>query len=253
MPSILVTSYYVCDSELNEEKRVRGFPGQNMVMCTVDYLKGIKAGGGMPFIISPINDEEYLSSAIDKCEGVLLTGGGDIDPELYEETQLGSCMLVNSFRDEFELKVLDMALKKDKPILGICRGLQLLNVYYGGSIYQNIELLDLKKEHFNLNQKKYFKAHNVNIYEDTHLNKSLNKSMIEVNSLHHQSINKLGEGLTISAKSEDGLIEGIEVEGKNLVFAVQWHPEMMFEKYPEQEKIFSYFIEHIKKHKKSVN
>ncbi|MFN2364039.1 MAG: gamma-glutamyl-gamma-aminobutyrate hydrolase family protein [Halarsenatibacteraceae bacterium] len=247
MPSILVTSYFVCDSELNDDSRVRGFPGQDMVMCTVDYLNGIKAGGGMPFIISPINDDEYLSSALDKCEGVLLTGGGDINPELYEETQLDSCMLVNSFRDEFELKVLNLALKKDKPILGICRGLQLINVYYGGSIYQNIDLLNLKKEHFNLDKEKDFIAHQVNINKASHLYSALNKNMIETNSLHHQAINKLGDGLSITAKSEDGLIEGIEVQNKELVFAVQWHPEMMFEKYAEQKNIFSYFIDYIKK------
>ncbi|MBF8435483.1 gamma-glutamyl-gamma-aminobutyrate hydrolase family protein [Halanaerobiaceae bacterium Z-7014] len=247
IPTILVTSYYVFNQELDEDKRVRGFPTQDMVMCTVDYLNGIKAGGGMPFIISPINDEEYIASALERCDGVLLTGGGDIDPELYQENKLDTCMLVNNFRDEFELKVLDMALKSNKPILGICRGLQLINVYYGGSIYQNIDLLKLPVEHFNLNKGKDYKAHQVEVYQDSHLYQALQKEKIKTNSLHHQAINQLGDGVSVIAKSEDGLIEGIEVKDKEMTFAVQWHPEMMFKKSNEQKQIFTYFIDYIKK------
>jgi len=247
MPSILVTSYFVFNRELNENNRVRGFPGQDMVMCTADYLKGIKAGGGIPFIISPLDGDDCISAALDKCDGVLLSGGGDIDPELYLEDKQDVCMLVNNFRDRFELKVLELALRKNKPLLGICRGLQLINVYYGGNIYQNIDLLDLKTEHFNLEKPKDYKAHKVKINKGSHLHKALHKNEIATNSLHHQAINKLGEGLSVSAMSEDGLIEGIEDGSRNLLFAVQWHPEMMFEKFEEQKKIFTYFIDSIKK------
>lgn len=241
-PLIGVTSYYVEDNEL-EGKRYRGRNGQDMLMSTMDYSRCIKNAGGIPVAVPVINEDDYIEELVEKLDGLLFTGGPDIHPFLYgKEIKKGLGKVVLE-RDKFELKLLEKALERDKPIFGICRGLQLINVFFGGTIIQDMdETYITKQEHVCLMVPKYSFCHKVTISEGSKLYKAFDKKVLDVNSLHHQAIENLGKGLIKTAWSEDGIIEGFEHEDYSCVFAVQWHPEMMSEVYDEQLKVFEIFI-----------
>jgi len=244
-PLIGVTTYYVEDNEL-DGKRYRGRNGQDMLMSTMDYSRCIKNAGGIPLAVPVINDDNYIEGLIEGLDGVLFTGGPDIHPFLYgKEIKKGLGKVVLE-RDKFELKLLQKALEKDKPVFGICRGLQLINVFFGGTIIQDINEASItKQEHVGSMVPKYSFCHKVEILEESILHKAFGKNIVDVNSLHHQAIDTLGKGLIKTAWSEDGIIEGFEHKDYSCVFGVQWHPEMMAEVYDEQLKVFQIFINKI--------
>ncbi len=172
------------------------------------------------------NHEEGLKRFGD-CSGLLLTGGVDIYPEIYCDRDTTETKgTYNPERDGFELKILEMALVKKMPILAVCRGLQLVNIHYRGSL-----IFDLEKIR-NVNHRKVSpgedRLHNVNIFEHTLLHEITNEDSAVVTSSHHQAIDRIGEGLMINAKSDDGIIEGIEYQNKSgspFFIWVQLHPE----------------------------
>lgn len=244
-PLIGVTSYFVSDREL-DKTRCRGRNGQDMLMSTMDYLRCVKDAGGIPLAIPVINDEKYISELVESLDGILFTGGPDIYPYLYGksiEKGLGKTVIE---RDEFEIKLLRKALEMDKPVLGICRGFQLINVFFGGTIYQDIYRADITKlEHVGLMLPKYSKCHKITIKEGSRLYEAFEEKNLDVNSLHHQAIDMLGEGLIETAWSEDGIIEGIEHDGYTCLIGVQWHPEMMAQVYSKHKNIFQLFVNKI--------
>lgn len=247
-PLIGITTYHVKDRELGKD-RVRGFPGQDMIMGTLDYSISLERAGGIPIPIPVIeNSEEYMDEIIGHIDGLIFTGGPDIHPTKYNQSQKKGLGLVVPERDEFEIGLLKRALKKNKAILGICRGFQLINIYFGGSLHQDISSNKvLEIEHAAMSTPRYSHCHRVRIDEESMLFDVYNSNNIMVNSLHHQAIDRLGEGLRETAWSEDGLIEGIQHKKFPFVMGVQWHPEMMAQVYPEQMKIFKFLIEYSKK------
>jgi putative glutamine amidotransferase len=182
----------------------------------------------------------------ENCSGLILTGGADIYPEVYcdwdTSESKGSYL---PHRDGFDLKLLRMAIEEKKPVLGICRGLQLINIYFRGSLIFDLE------EIRGVNHKRVSdtedRIHDVKIFNGTILHDIIKREELQVNSSHHQSADRIGEGLIISAKSTDGVVEGLEYEvkdGKNFLIAVQWHPERMKDRDdPASKNVLQKFLE----------
>ncbi len=195
-----------------------------------DYLDGIKAAGGIPIILPLEIAEEDADRIVEICDGFLFTGGQDV----------GSC----PERDKLETLLLSKALLSEKAILGICRGLQFINVFLGGTLWQ-----DLPSEHPSEivhRQGKPYGAPMHKVILNGDLKTLLCKDIIEVNTLHHQAAKDLGSDLTPMAVAPDGIIEAIQMVGKRFVWAVQWHPEYMFKTDPDSLAIFSCFVRHCK-------
>lgn len=200
---------------------------QNVVGC--HYIDSIKKGGGLPVLIPFSQNQTDISSYVKLCDGFLFCGGGDINPLLYGENPHALLGSGNLELDQFQLMLMKKIIEAKKPVLGICRGIQILNVALGGSVYQDFSL-DQKEhiKHMQHEAKRYFPTHKV-----TFLNGSILYGLfgdeLYTNSYHHQSLNKLGDTLIATGFAEDGIIESIEVVGHPYQIGVQWHPENFIE------------------------
>ena len=178
-------------------------------------------------------------------DGILFTGGEDVDPSLYGENKKYENVHVNRDRDQFEMKLLDGALDRRLPILGICRGAQMINVGFGGTLYQDLAqdaVPEFEHQQSEAGKSREDTVHGVTVTEPrSHLAEAFVGSC-RVNSLHHQAIKRLGRGLKVTAHSEDGLVEAVEAaDDYPFLLAVQWHPEEIAD-HPEQRRIFEEFI-----------
>jgi putative glutamine amidotransferase len=207
------------------------------------YFKALAAAGVRPEEIEMVTAAGQRRVESENFDGILFTGGEDVDPELYgEQTRYGN-VKVNRVRDDFERALLDGGMKSSLPILGICRGIQMINVRFGGTLYQDLKSdTALELDHKQPGSRSE-PTHSVTVTEPDSLLHGVFKGMCRVNSLHHQAINRLGRGLKVTAHSEDGLVEAVErAEDYPFFLAVQWHPEEMFSERPEQLKIFEQFV-----------
>ena len=186
-----------------------------------------------------------INSGVKYFDGLILSGGGDPDPNLYGEDCLQELGDITPERDTFELAILEEFLKTKKPILGICRGLRLMNVFYGGTLYQDIKYVDTNIQH----KQKWLAdlpTHDINILENNILFEIFGKKA-RTNSFHHQMIKDLGRELTSIATANDGVIEAIQNKNYPFFYGVQWHPEMMASRGNlGMKKIFDKFIESCK-------
>ena len=171
--------------------------------------------------------------------GLVLSGGSDVDPSQYGETRQEETEAPDHERDRVELRLIGEALREDTPVLAICRGLQILNVFHGGTLVQHIEPPERHRRH---EADASTAAHNITIEEGTLLSQISGTRSWAVNSRHHQAVKELGKELRVSARdSEDGTIEALERPGNKFVLAVQWHPEDQIRAYPEQLRLFQSF------------
>lgn len=187
-------------------------------------------------------DTDMCKRKIEGADGVIFAGGNDFDPDIYG----GDRSLVEEYSredDEKSLELLDYCIKENKPILGICRGMQLINIYYGGSLYDDLEK-QFSKEIIHRGSDKTLTYHEINIRGGTSLSKIVKSDRIEVNSYHHEGIKDLAEGLSVSATSDDGLIEAIENPYYSYMLGVQWHPELSYENDKYSKKILKDFVKH---------
>lgn len=214
------------------------------------YLDWLKANEEIEILTLSV-DENNLEE-INNCDALVLSGGVDVHPKFYDSDTVypGAPKEFNEKRDEFEIAAFQSAEKNNIPILGICRGMQLINVIHKGTLIQSLGMHDLNKVHKGSPDK----SHPVNIEPGTILYDIVDSKQTEVNSAHHQAIDKLGEGLLINARSDEGIAEGIERKDKYqkpFLLAIQWHPERMFrfqlENSPASKAIRERFIEEIKK------
>lgn len=188
------------------------------------YCEQIQAAGGLPLVLPFTEDPAEMAQMAALCDGFLFTGGEDIDPPCYGETKIPECGAVDRQRDAFELSLMGEVEKLGKPVLGICRGIQLMNVFYGGSLWQDLESQKgLAKELHSPGH--YNEIHSVRIHPETRLAAILGPGDYPVNSSHHQTVKQTR--LTVSAETGDGLIEAIEAPGERFVLGVQWHPERL--------------------------
>lgn len=196
------------------------------------YTKAIeKAGGNISWITSSENLIAF--------DGLLLPGGADVNPELYGEKITEECGKLNTFRDSLELDVISRWLETEKPLLAICRGVQILNVALKGTLYQDIKELQREKHSDILRKNKG--SHGIAIEKGSLLHSIIKRDELWVNSLHHQAIKDIGEELVASAYSTDGFVEAIEMRDHPFLLGVQWHPEHMV-KDQDQRKIFEAFV-----------
>ena len=205
------------------------------------YLDGLKEAGASSIIFPFTDDEEELTRLIDLCDGFLFTGGHDVSPILYGEEPLDDSVLSEPRRDNMEQVVLRIAMAKDKPILGICRGLQFINVYLGGSLYQDIEKQFPSDVPHRQSAPYDVPRHTVTLDKDGPLARLLGSEEIPVNSCHHQGIKKLADSLLPMAHSKDGLVEAFYDPKARFLWAVQWHPEFLYLKDENSRKLFESF------------
>ena len=206
------------------------------------YMKALEACGALPIMLPLTIDRAEMDACFSLCDGILMTGGHDVDPSVYHEEAKASCGVSCSRRDQMESYLFDRCYREDKPVLGICRGIQLMNALLGGTLYQ-----DLPTEHpsgVNHHQQHPYDApvHAVTLTPGSPLQQLLGQQTLAVNSLHHQAIRALAPGLAAMAVSEDGLVEAVCLPGKKFVWAVQWHPEFSFAVNENSRKIFRQFV-----------
>lgn len=208
-----------------------------------DYVASVIRSGGFPLLLPATDDTKILDEAFDASDGIIFSGGSDVDPALYEAEKLPHCGELCPLRDRMETYLMQRALSEGKPFLAICRGFELMNVMLGGTLYQDIAA-EMSKEIFHPQyDKPSTKVHDMTLVPGTLLRKTAGLDSFMVNSRHHQGVKSVGRGLTISAKAPDGLVEGLELPGHPLAIAIQWHPESLSDRYPEARAMFDLLLE----------
>ncbi len=210
------------------------------------YMEGILQAGGIPVMLPLSDDKEILRQLAGTYDGFLFTGGQDISPEMYGEKKLSVCGKCCDERDKMESVLFPIIYEMDKPLLGICRGIQVINTLLKGTLYQDIITQNPSDiEHHQLPPYN-IPVHDVKIVKNTPLYKLLRKDVIKVNSYHHQAINILSSNLKPMAYSTDGLVEAVYAPEKKFIWAIQWHPEFLFKKDVNSRELFRNFIESCK-------
>lgn len=207
------------------------------------YMKALEKCGALPVMLPMVDGKEDCQELMQHIDGLLLTGGHDVDPDVYNEATSDKCGTVCKARDKMEAILLDMFLKEDKPVFGICRGIQFMNAYLGGTLYQDIPT-EYKSQVSHVMVKPYDRpVHKVHVLENTVLSDIIGAGEYPVNSYHHQAIKDLSSELNVLARAEDGLVEAVSVKGKNFAMAVQWHPEFSYETDSKALKLIQAFVD----------
>ena len=200
------------------------------------YMESLaRAGAGMRWV--ELNDPEQAVQDALTCDGLLLPGGGDMDPKFYGQERIPACGEPNLLRDAAEPLLLRAFLAADKPVLGICRGIQVMNAVLGGDLYQDIKPF----EHLPHNGH-WAKVHTVTVRRGTLLSRILGQDTVLVNSQHHQAVDRVAPGFTLAALSEDGIVEAIEKPDAGFCLGVQWHPEWLSDADPAMQGLFDAFV-----------
>jgi len=191
------------------------------------YVRALVAAGCAPVLIPVLDDDERLRAIYERLDGIVLPGGADIAPGEYHEEPIGDLNVVEAARDRTELMLARWAFDDDLPVLGICRGQQVLNVALGGSLWQDLRYQGITSvEHSDADGRaRNALTHRVRLDPDSRLAQLIDETDIQVNSLHHQAVKTIAPQLRVTGKSDDGVIEALESSDRRFVIAVQWHPE----------------------------
>lgn len=213
------------------------------------YVRTLTAAGAIPWVIPLLPDDEPILRGIyDRLDGVFLAGGVDIDPTSYNEARHDKCGPSDRDRDRVEMQLVQWAAVDSKPVLGVCRGAQMLNVALGGSLYQDLaaeESAAIKHDYFPIppaNHTRDQLVHAVRIERGTKLRRIMGVDYAAVNSMHHQGIKTVAPGVTVNAVSPDGLVEGIEGANGRFALGLQWHPEELAETDGAMRAVFAAFV-----------
>jgi putative glutamine amidotransferase len=219
----------------DRELVAQGEPPRTELALGERYLDAVRAAGGMPVILAPVVPEA-VDFLLGRLDAVVLSGGPDLHPSAYgalPHPQLGP---TEPALDGFELELARAAVARGVPVLGICRGMQVLNVALGGSLHQHLPDLDGGLNH-RQERASGEPTHRVTLARDSRLTKVIGRRYVEVNSFHHQGLHALGKGLAIAGRAPDGHIEAVEVRGRRFTFGVQWHAECLVDR-PEHLALF---------------
>ena len=225
------------------------FSGYRRSYVNQDYVEAILRAGGIPFIIPFNEDLESIREMVEHVDGVVLSGGHDVNPYNYGEDPLLKIGEVFPERDIFDMEIYKTAVKFNKPVFGICRGFQIINVVNGGSLYQDLSYADFVKLKHDQQDNPSQATHFVKFEEGTFLRDILGEES-KVNSFHHQILKDVAPGFIVVAKSPDGVVESIQkITEDCFVVGVQWHPEMLSVKYEDSQKVFDEFVKEVEKRK----
>lgn len=215
--------------------------------CNINYVSSVLRSGGVPMLMPYLDDMDSIHATLKTADGIIFTGGGDVISLNYGEEPHIKSHYQDPIRDEMELAAAKAAIEMGIPILGICRGIQVLNVALGGTLVQDIaSQIPNSSRHFSGALAPVL-LHNIDVEKDTLLAKVLGSTSLAVNSWHHQAVKDLGKGLKINCRARDGVIEGIESSEGQPILALQCHPEEIAVDYPIFQKLFDWLVEEASK------
>ncbi|WP_026690138.1 gamma-glutamyl-gamma-aminobutyrate hydrolase family protein [Alteribacter aurantiacus] len=201
---------------------------ERTLQTSYDNIHSVLNGGGTPVVFPNVTELSHVKAYLDSVDGIVVTGGGDIDPTLFGEEPHPHLGIIHPDRDVFEVALLKEAMKQDKPILAICRGCQILNIAAGGDMYQDI-YTQMDHDLLQHTQKapRAYGSHFINVVEGSILHRTTTLTTYKVNSFHHQAVRNMAPGFQVTARSTDGVIEAFESSEHTFIVGVQWHPECM--------------------------
>ncbi|MBZ0292651.1 MAG: gamma-glutamyl-gamma-aminobutyrate hydrolase family protein [Anaerolineae bacterium] len=205
----------------------------------------VERAGGLPLLIPSGLQLSNLRQIYERLDAVLIPGGGDINPECYTSETHNTVYRVDDARDQSEIALVRWAVEDNRPLFGICRGNQLMNVALGGTLTQDIPSQiesDIKHDYSRKDIPYNHLAHPITIMPDSRLAGIIGSTTLTVNSLHHQCVQQLAPGLRVTAQSPDGIIEALEIPGKQFALSVQWHPEDLLDD-PTMQALFDAFVD----------
>lgn len=207
------------------------------------YMNVLETCGALPLMLPLTTDEEALKQAFALCDGLLLTGGHDVGPYVYHSEASKECGIPCKKRDDMEGILLHLALKEDKPVFGICRGIQFMNAFLGGDLYQDLPTEYHSKVEHHMVPPYDVAVHKIDVLEGTMLADILGSGIHGVNSYHHQAVKTPADCVDVMAVSEDGLVEAISVKNQTFAVGVQWHPEFSYQVDEESVKLVRAFVD----------
>jgi len=221
-------------------------PGMERSYVNNDYVAAVERAGGIPLILPVVRGQDVAERQTECADALLISGGYDIDPLLYGEEPHRALEFVYRDTDIFQLRTIKTALAKGQPLLAICKGIQLLNVACGGTIYQDLDEIPDSFVKHSQNRKRSCPSHTV-VAEEGSVIAELLGTTFPVNSYHHQAVKDVGRGLKVTSRAMDGVAESLEMEGESFVIGVQWHPEMMMSGGDDMLPLFLRLVEEAEK------
>lgn len=223
-----------------------GLLEQKWHMLADEYIRAVENAGGIPVILPIYKNKESMAEALEHLDGVLISGGNDVDPSLYGEFIIKEVGAIVPERDAQDLAITRAIIKDtNKPLLGICRGIQIMNVAMGGTLFQDLGKAGYN-DHFVGCCPITHPVHKIKLTEGSQIADIIGSTELAVNSFHHQAVHDVADCFSVSAVADDGTIEAIELPGDRMVLATQWHPEMLYTCETNQ-KIFQRFVKECSK------
>lgn len=217
--------------------------GEHQLFLRENYMESVLRAGGLPVLLPHFSDEATACVMASRLDGLLLAGGGDVRPSRYGEETLPACGEPDDQRDVFELLMIREALRLNMPIFGVCRGIQILAVAMGGTLYQDIESqLGIEKLRHSQEPPYGEPVHTVRFAQDGLFARVTGAQEMRTNSMHHQSIKQPGEHLVVEGVSEDGVIEAVRARDDDGIFAVQFHPEYLSDHSEQAAHLFEHLV-----------